>query len=193
MQKYELVYNYTKRKIKYLENIGGNPAGRATMAEIRHGAGRHPGEMPDLWGLLFDNLPEELMGAQTASNAEWAIYTALTLYALHQQGKEQSMQADNISLGQAAARLVKDEDDRERVLRRLSPVVTAVSKEDLAHNLRGLVQLLKNDDIALDYARLAKEIYLFGNPDFAGNIKLAWGRDFYRDKFQNNEQKGAEV
>lgn len=192
MQKYELVYNYTRRKIKYLESIDGTPAGKAMMAEIRHGAGRHPGEMPDLWGLLFDNLPEELMGAQTASSAEWAIYTALTLYALHQQGKDRPMQADKVSLGQAAARLVKDEDDRERVLRRLSPVVTATSKEDLAQNLRGLVQLLRNDNIALDYARLAKEIYLFGNPDIAGNIKLAWGRDFYREKYQNNEQEGAE-
>lgn len=132
------------------------------------------------------------MGAQSVSDAEWAIYIALTLYALHQQGKDRPMQADKVSLGQAAARLVKDEDDRERVLRRLSPVVTATSKEDLAQNLRGLVQLLKSDDIALDHARLAKEIYLFGNPDFAGNIKLAWGRDFYREKFQNSEQEGAE-
>lgn len=192
VQEYEIVYNYTKRKIKYLESIDGTPAGKAMMAEIRHGAGRHPGEMPDLWGLVFDGLPEELMGAQSVSDAEWAIYSALTLYALHQQGKDRPMQADKVSLGQAAARLVKDEDDRERVLRRLSPVVTATSKEDLAQNLRGLVQLLKSDDIALDHARLAKEIYLFGNPDFAGNIKLAWGRDFYREKFQNSEQEGAE-
>ena len=41
VQKYEIVYNYTKRKIKYLESIDGTPAGKAMMAEIRHGAGRH--------------------------------------------------------------------------------------------------------------------------------------------------------
>ena len=54
---------------------------------LRRGIGKMPGDIPELWNILFDGLPEELMSkVGDPSYAEWSIYTALTLYALHQQG-----------------------------------------------------------------------------------------------------------
>lgn len=150
------------------------------LANMRRGVGKTPGELPELWGLIFDRMPDELLGNQRHSDAEWAVYSALTLYALHQQGSEESVQAADISVGTAAACLVKSEDDTDRILKRLNLVATAVSQNDLAYHLRGLIQLLKGESAKLDYARLAKELYLFRYPESANEIKLSWGRDFYR-------------
>ena len=159
------------------------------MANLRHGIGKKPGEIPELWGMIFDNIPAELMGRNEASNAEWAIYTALTLYALHQQGNDTNMNQKDMSVGRAASRLVKNEDDTKRILNRLNLVVTSVSPEDLAYHLRGVIQLLKSEKIPLDYARLAKELYLFYNYERAGDIKLSWGRDFYSERYKSDEKE----
>lgn len=189
MSKREQVFMYTASKLEYLRSISDTGAGKGLMANLRHGIGKKPGELPELWGMIFDRIPDELTGRKEASDAEWAVYTALTLYALHQQGSDVNMNQKDISVGRAAANLVKNEDDTERVLNRLNLVATAVSPEDLAYHLRGLVQLLKSEDIPLDYARLAKELYQFHNNESASSIKLSWGRDFYGEIYKTKENK----
>ncbi|MCM1508675.1 MAG: type I-E CRISPR-associated protein Cse2/CasB [Ruminococcus flavefaciens] len=192
MSKSDLVYNYVASKIEYIQSIYDVRAGRKIMANLRHGIGKKAGELPELWGMIFDGLPIELMGHREVSNAEWAIYTALTLYALHQQGNDICINQRGISVGCAVARLVKNkEEDTERILKRLNLVVTSVSQDDLAYHMRGLVQLLKSkkESISLDYARLAKELYLFYNQEKASAIKLSWGRDFYRTIYNSDEKE----
>ena len=187
MSKSEQVFMYTASKLEYIRSISDTGVGKGLMANLRHGIGKKPGELPELWGMIFDRIPNELTGRKEASYAEWAIYTALTLYALHQQGSDVNMNQKDLSVGRAAANLVKNEDDTKRVLNRLNLVVTAVSPEDLAYHLRGLIQLLKNEDIPLDYARLAKELYRFHNDESASSIKLSWGRDFYGERYKITE------
>ena len=190
MGKHDLIYRYVSSKIAYLDSIREQSAGRAMLANIRRGVGKSPGDLPELWGLIFDRMPEELFGERKTSDAEWAIYAALTLYAMHQQGSEENVHAADISVGKAAAVLVKSEDDTDRILKRLNLIATAASQADLAYHLRGVIQLLKSESAKLDYARLAKELYLFRYPDTANEIKLAWGRDFYR---QINRKKENEA
>ena len=60
------------------------PQRRAELAELRRGVGRQPGDLPALWGALLADMPEQLQGSNGPSKAEWAVYTALTLFALHQ-------------------------------------------------------------------------------------------------------------
>ena len=204
--KADQVYNYTASKLNYLHSKSDSGPGKALMAIIRRGVSRKPGELPELWGLIFEGMPEELFGKKSTSYAEWAVYTALTLYALHQQGHQDEkkdehknwMYVQGISLGKAAAMLVKQEKDEERILNRMNLVATAVSPYDLAYHLRGIIQLLSRDAIGLDYARLAKELYLMNNDETANNIKLAWGRDFYSnyipdDNEANNTNKTEKI
>jgi CRISPR system Cascade subunit CasB len=167
--------------LQELESKSSTGVGKAALANLRRGIGKQPGELPELWGVLFENIPEELTATRGMTDAEWAIYTALTLFALHKQGSDGSVNVENISVGAAAAHLVKEEDDKERILKRLNIIATAVSKVDMAYHLRGLISLLKNDGIALDYAKLAKDLYVFCNPEWANDVKLNWGRDFYKE------------
>lgn len=189
MDKSSQVYNYVAFKIDYLQSISDTGAGRRIMANLRHGIDKMPGEMPEIWGVIFATIPKELKGHREASDAEWAVYTALTLYAFHQQGKDKCMNEKDMSVGRATAHLVKDEDDIERITNRLNLVVTSVSQKDLSYHLRGVVQLLKSKDISLDYAKLAKNLYQFCNQELAGSIKLSWGRDFYSELYKMKEEK----
>ncbi|MBD5143309.1 MAG: type I-E CRISPR-associated protein Cse2/CasB [Ruminococcus sp.] len=200
MSKSKQIYSYTASKLEYLKSIAGTGAGKKMMANLRHGVGKKTGELPELWGIVFHQIPDELVGTNEASYAENAIYTALTLYALHQQGKDikennmnQKYPDDNqeksnetkkyMSLGRAAAKLIKHEDDTERILNRLHLVVTAVSPEDLAYHLRGIIQLLRQESISLDYAKLAVDLYQFYYEDAAETVKLRWGRDFWNERY----------
>ncbi len=192
------IEDYMRRRLSDFASDPNEGRVRAQLATLRRGIGRKPGDMPDLWGLLFADMPEEMM-SRTAepTAAEWAAYTALTLYATHQQGTEINRQnmhtgQDAGRLGKAVARLVKNADDRERIARRFNAFATASDMTEAAHHLRGLIQLLRAEEIPLNYIRLAGDLYRFQNPEYAPDVRLSWGQDFYWRKPDetDDEQEG---
>ena len=174
----------TARIINRIVNNPNSGAQKAALANLRRGIGHLPGELPQLWGEFLLDLPEEMHGWDGhPSQAEWAVYTALTLFALHQQGHElpaDPMHREGSRFGSAVGSLAVDEDEMKRVLRRLNAAATANSITALAHYLRGLVQLLRTEGIPLDYAALAGDIYRYQFPETAAQVRLAWGQDFYK-------------
>jgi CRISPR system Cascade subunit CasB len=174
---------FVNYKVKWL--AGGNESfARATLAKLRRGIGKPPGSMPELWDVTLKDLPQELMGkGQDPSNSEWAVHTALTLWALHQQGndlRKQCMCKDGENLGIALRKLVGDEDEERRIKRRFDAVSTSSSMEEFSHHLRGLIQLLKAKSIPLDYPAFAQDLYWLQFPNARDSVRLRWGRDFYR-------------
>lgn len=174
---------YTKNKLNKLLLQFGDNVLRAALAELRRGVGKKPGDIPQLWGYFLQDMPEEFFGNKEPSKAEWAIYTALTLFALHQQGKDPKtdcMYKEGCSFGTAVNRLVHDEDERERVARRFYAVATASSMEELSHHMRGIIQLLRGEGIPIDYPMLAADLYRYQFNSLVSNVRLKWGQDFYR-------------
>ena len=104
---------FTAQRIAQLQDQKGERFFRGILAQLRRGVGQAPGEMPQLWGFFLDGLPEEWMGNREPSRAEWAIYTVLTLFALHQQGQERSMNQPGISLGAAVRKLADLDRDKK--------------------------------------------------------------------------------
>lgn len=176
-----LVYQYTLRQLERLDKQRHDSQGRAAMAQLRRGVGHVPGELPALWGSFLAGLPEELRSLSGApSRAEWAIYTALTLYALHQQGKADSIRAEDVSLGKAALRLTGgSEEDRQRIWRRLNLVAQADDMQEMSYRLRQLVTLLKAGGVGLDYALLAADLFEYQFEASANRVRLRWGQDFF--------------
>ena len=170
--KTDVIRDCVARQLSGLWNLP-KPQRRAQLAELRRGVGHQPGDLPALWGSFLSELPKELWGKENTtgecrepSEAEWAVYLALTLYALHQQGEENvSMNEKGCTLGRAVRQLAQNS-------------VTAA--QDWTHNLRGMIQLLRRDGLKLDYPQLAAELYQFQFPEGAANVRLQWGRDLYR-------------
>lgn len=188
------VRGFIKYQISRLSGSNNEAAARATLAKLRRGIGNEPGSMPELWDVTLNGLDESLSSKDGApTKGEWAVHTALTLYALHQQGADMhqhAMSKDKYSLGTSLRKLIKNEEDEKRVKRRFDAAATSDSLAEFSHHLRGLIQLLKSQNIPLDYPALAEELYWFQLPEARDSIRLRWGRDFYRIK-SNVENDGT--
>ena len=185
-------------RLNWLLSQTSEGVSKATLAQLRRGVGHPPGEIPELWGILLRDLPEDMQGRGTqVSRQELALYTALTLFAVHQQGwdpRTQPMHRPEVPLGGAVARLIPpgDEDAQERMERRFTRAATSTDLAEFAQHLRGLVQLLSAAGQPLDWARLAGQLYDYQNPDRVAAVRLRWGEDFYaalRRGAESNEEE----
>jgi CRISPR system Cascade subunit CasB len=193
----ETIEKLTQKKLDWIMNKDGEGQSRAILANLRRGVGRSPGEIPELWGALFDRMPDCFFENK---RSEWALYTALTLFALHQQGHElqtEPMHREKVGLGTAMACLVDDQrENEERITRRFNQIATSADLWEMSQHLRGAVQLMRREGIPLDYALLAGDLYQYQNPDFQTSVRLRWGRDYYKKlnkiKVQESEEESHE-
>lgn len=177
------IKNYVWKRISKWEHSSNDSAVRAELANLRRGIGKVPGELPEIWNLLFEELPEELMSKTgDPTKAEWAIYLTLTMYALHRQGSEandNSAYQKDLSLGKAVG-ILAEKNELDTVRRRFNIFATSASIEECAHYLRGIIQMLRSNKISLDYPALAADLYQYQWTDGAAKVRLHWGQDFYR-------------
>lgn len=181
------VYKYVKSKIIQLDE--DTSRSKALCAKLRRGIGKHPGALPDIWEITLSDLPDEMRSQnKNPSYAEWAIHTALTLYALHRQGKTESMNGEHSAFGTAVAMLVTpDRSNLDAVKRRFDATITATDFTELAYHARGLISLLKAKDIKLNYPQFAEELYSYQlNAD---SVRLRWGENFYGALSKTNKNE----
>ena len=178
---------FMKRKLERLKTLPENQR-RAELAELRHGIGHAPGELPTIWGAFLADLPEEFYRNDgNASPGEWAVYTALTMFALHQQGHDpgtEFMHKEGERLGIAARWLAPTSDDSDeelkRVRARFGRISTSSDMRELSNHLRGMINLMSGKGIRLDYADLAADLYEYAFPERRAGVRLKWGEDFSR-------------
>lgn len=192
---------FTARKLNALEYYSETGKGKGDLATLRRGVGKKPGEIPQLWALFLEDFPEELDQSKfTRQAAENAVYQALTLYAFHQQGK--SPKTENMhrkgekrrnSLGLAARKLAKNDEDMDRILTRLNCVIHADNLDEMSVHLRSLISLLRSSDIPLDYANLARDLFRYQYPAKRDQVRLDWARDFYAFPTQTQTEQEAKV
>lgn len=188
-----MIRKFVASKLNWLRKMPEN-AYRAELANLRRGAGKKPGDLPELLGTILQNMPEEFYGKNgEASKEEWAVYTVLTTFAVHQQGHSQNeWMSSECPFGSAVRKLAPSDDTLERVLRRFNAFATAADIDEAAHYLRGLAQLLRSEGISFDYQALAADLYYFQSPEYASKVRLKWGQDFYRIKKKENTEENTE-
>lgn len=176
--------DWTSKRIYHILSLPGNGS-KAILANLRRGVGYGPGEVPALWGIIFDDFNEDwLSRTGEPTQEEWAVYIALTLFALHQQSKDPSsspMYQKGYSLGRAISLYCKGaEDERERFQRRFEQMAYATDINGVSYHLRRIAYFLRSANIPLDYASLTRDLYQYQNPDMVANVRLRWAQDFYR-------------
>lgn len=193
MTRAEQVKKVTEDRIAWLIHMKDQSRQKALLAELRRGVGRKPGDLPQLWGILFQNLPEEMMSKTgEPTKEEWAIYTALTLFAYHQQGRDPEQESMNhlkTGIGGAAAALVKEDDDLRRIQSRFNRFATAADMPELVTHLRSLVGMMRAAAVGMDYPELAEELYQYQFYEGAAKVRLKWGQDFYRNCHTYNKEE----
>ncbi|MFI8404945.1 type I-E CRISPR-associated protein Cse2/CasB [Streptomyces sp. NPDC085463] len=171
------------------------------LARLRRGAGKPAGHLPDLWDLIDtqslhtarrNNRP---FSENELARAEDALHAALTLWALHQQSRGTGMHQIHRrerprGLGAAVHRLMPASDIDDSLRKRLVRAGNAPDLTALAQRLRDIVTLLRREDVPLDYALLAKQLYQWQWPGGADRVRIAWGRSFHA--WQDHRDRGSE-
>lgn len=159
---------------------------KAGLAILRRGIGKKIGDRPDI--LEYVILPEYVEDSRGA--AQRAVYTALTLYALHQQGRAECMcrikSEEEPKSGRtfgAALRLltIRKPQEKTAVIRRFNQVLTAKDAAELSIHARGLITQLRGEGIPVDYGQFTKDLFWFQIPEYRRKVVLAWGKEFYRE------------
>ena len=135
---------------------------------------------------------EKLLSADgKPTKAEISMYTAIRLYAIHQQGREpfasgasyKAESADGLTLFAALANLRRDETTRAALDRRVQALLGTTNVNSVINSITHLVEILKasTPNQKIDYPRLASDLYLFQTGFRQANqVRLAWGQQYYR-------------
>lgn len=150
------------------------------LAALRRGLGREACEVPQMWP-FYQNLNEQ--GHLTRDLA--AEHLALTLFAVHQQGKDRPVHRAGVGLGTAMLALRRSgKYSPEAIDRRFSAAATATSLTELAGHLRGLISQLRatgrdGSEHALDYTRLTWDLRDWQLAGRAAAVRRRWGSQYF--------------
>lgn len=182
------IIQFMNKKLAYINAVSESGEGKAMFASLRKGAGRIPGESPELFGVLLTDMPEEFLSESgTPTKEEWACYTALTLYAMHQQGNNPKIWCANtkksMSIGAALAKyaaLAADGNAYKRMALKLQALSSSKDMAEFSWHLKSIINLLKTRGVQLNYADFAGDIFLYQIEERRSGLFLKWGQDFYR-------------
>lgn len=153
----------------------------AVLATVRSGVGRSPGDVSGLWRHYRVVVPDSAAAKGAIHHHLDAEHAALTLFAVHQQSQNTPMHQDGSVLGAAlrTLRATAFKDNPDALDRRVSAAAAAESVKDLAVHLRGLVRLLRDQRIPLDYTALVQDLADWHYPNTRGNVRRRWGAQYY--------------
>ncbi len=191
------VSNSVSKIIKQFIEIADASSNRAMLAQLRHTIGKPLSQSVEIWPWILSNVPVSFINKYGEVSYQLrAVINTLQIYALYEQGvREKSSYKDlNKSedseneksynnMGTALRALRSDEGVRVAMDRRFSVMITASDYESFYYYLRQLVRLLKSrtkeNQQAIDYSKLARDLYLLQFED-SEKIRLSWAQEYYR-------------
>lgn len=192
----------------YVRVDGGRPTSAAVrdLAQLRRALGSAAGADAHAWAIVLDGIPPTLSGPSSGvvsepTKAEGAAYTAITTYAVHQQGQPRPVHVKGTSLGEATRQIAYQRARQdspggldEQTVQRLHRVALAHNDSLRAQALRALVTLMRGGQppVALDYGQLAADLFLL-QTQYADSVRLRWGRGLHvpdRADIDDNNQPG---
>lgn len=200
-----IAYNTAKSILIKLDSTRDASSTKALLANMRNSADKDISNNVDALAYVFSNLSygEDDRGGEL-SYMEQAIFTAIQMYAIHQQSNVESVlkfgnNDENESgekknkykanIGDALATLRSDES--ESIDKRFNAMITATNFNKLSYHLRQMIKILKSkSDAKVDYAKLAEDLYWFmiGRKE---EVRLSWARTYY--KYRKNEEMEGEI
>ncbi|QMU08780.1 type I-E CRISPR-associated protein Cse2/CasB [Levilactobacillus suantsaii] len=166
---------------------------KGVLASIRDSATLVGPRAQAAWPVMMMYLtPQMLSKTGQPTLAETAIYTAMRLYAIHQQSKDQlvygsafdsNKELKGKSLFVALAELRQDDDTRVALDRRVQQLLGTTNVNSIITGITHLVGMLKANNWAqkIDYAQLAQDFHsLQAGYDQANRVRLRWGQAYFR-------------
>ena len=148
---------------------------RASLAELRRGLGRTPGEAPGAYREVLAILDD----TAASTRFEDVCFQVATLYALYPRngGTPRSVeQGRRRNLG-SSLRLLGGRDERRQGAERRVLALLNCNADDLPDHLRHAVSLLRADDQPIDWRQLLTDLRGWSQQD--RHVQRAWARAFW--------------
>lgn len=188
----ETVYKVTSRILGKLHNTLETSRTRATLAHLRNSIGHDISHTVEVWKDVFSEMPIEFLSRDgLVTKEENAVFVALQLYALHQQGLSESVHEKESNGGTRGEKKIRssnighslktlrDPKEYSGIDRRFNAMITSSSFQELVVHLRHLVSILKSKSkVKVNYARLADDLFWYQNGR-KEQVRLRWGQSYY--------------
>lgn len=192
--KYTDARGATHRLIRRLEHglESRDPYAVRAVAVLRRATGRDPEECPEALGIICDAVDADHQGDGWVTDTERAVFTAVTLWALHSQSVGRSMYLSSTkdtrahTIGQAV-RLLAYQDGSSLsdhpISRRWQYLIAADTTDLFAARARSIITQLRRAGIGFDYADLAGALVHWDTyPEHRRKALLRWSRDIHKPK-----------
>lgn len=167
---------------------------------LRHSIGKSLDESMNVWPFFLEKMPVEFLSKNgKATQEERAIFTALQLYAIQQQGsKGQRENGKEKNIG-ASLRSIRTETTKSALDKRFLSMLSAKTFDALVYHLWQITKLAKAKGAnPVDFARLANDLFWYQRGR-AQEIRLQWASSYYRygddneddAMLENNGRKNA--
>ena len=186
------VSEFVRRKIIQLGM--DNQWSKGMLARLRRSVGKDIRDSQESWELTLGDMPPGLSGRIYSneflpSPAENAAHIALTMFAMHMQGRSTTAHSDGTGFA-TAIRMMMNESNMEGIKRRFDSMVTATDLSEFSYHARGLIQLMRSSgDYRFDYAMFARDLYYYQFPDGKRNTLIRWGQEFYMKPFDESKEE----
>lgn len=175
----QTVYYVVRNFIFELEKQSERKNISGELAALRNSLGKSYENAPDVWPIIIPFLPDEFIGRGTPTYEEKAIYNALQLYALGQQGSAK-VENDGHSRNMGAALGAFRTDDSVSLDRRFNAMITSSSYYEFFQHMRHLFKLGKSKgSLKVNFPKLAEDLFLY-QMGRNRQIGLSWAKDYYR-------------
>ncbi len=206
--------HYSYKKIQQWGNSLTSAETKADLALLRKFVGKSPEQVIEPWPVILDGEEKDLQEILNPlyvpkqnklsglTPGEIALYYTFCLYAIHQRSRtDKSMFEANVSVGQAFHQLAIERarkngslsDESEKIFKRLKAMAGKKELKAMIPDLRGLVALLNEAKIPMDYAALAVDLLRLQSPKTKNQVLIRWINDFNRaksvDEIQPSEEK----
>ena len=163
-----------------------DPSARATLAMLRRGLGKEPGDAPEMYRFVQPRL---------AAVEEWderRYYLVASLFAAHQINWPESNTIDprRANIGASFRRLIKAKPETSNSTQRRFEALLECDREELPSHLRHAVSLLKSGEIWIHWEQLLRDIARWdreGKP-----VQRQWARAFWSER-SDDESADANV
>lgn len=150
-----------------------DPKARATLAMLRRGLGKEPGDAPEMYRFVQPRL------AAVAEWDEWRYYLVASLFAAHQinWSETDTTPARRANIGASSRRLINAKPETSDSTQRRFEALLECDREELPIHLRHAVSLLKSGEIPIHWEQLLHDIYRWhwqGKP-----VQRDWARAFW--------------
>lgn len=173
---------------KLAERRDADSSARATLAALRRGLGKQPGDAPEMYRFV-----QPRIGVRSPSD-ENRFYLVASLFAAHQisPGEQDADIPRRANIGASLRQFAGAKPEAVESTERRFSALLQCDEEELADHLRHAVSLLKSEEIPVHWAQLLRDIARWDNP--RKYAQRDWARAYWMSKQDDeNDPKESET